>query len=73
MFHICECEKTKEYLDKLSTNIGVQKVDGIKSLLGDNYLWSDHQKRNGIRAEFATKIFFIAEIMRCLLHGDKLS
>ena len=49
--HIFECEKTREYLEKLSTNVGVQKVYDIKSLFGDHYLCSDHKKRNRIFAQ----------------------
>ena len=45
---------------------------GIKSVLGDHYLWSDHKKRNRILAQFSAASFFIAEIMRYRLHGDKL-
>ena len=37
MSHILECEKTKEYLDNLSTNNGTPRVYGLKSLLGDHY------------------------------------
>ena len=73
MSHNFECEKTREYLNKLSINIGVQKVYGIKSLLGDHYLWSDHKKMNKILAHFAAPSFYIAEIIRCWLHVDKLS
>ena len=36
-----ECEKTREYLDKLSMNVGVQRAYGLKSLLEDHYLWSE--------------------------------
>ena len=70
MSHNFKCEKTRVYL---SINVGVQRVYGIKSLLGDHYLWSDHKKRNRILAQFAAASFFIAEIMRCRLHGNKLS
>ena len=52
MSHIFECEKTREYLDKLSINVGIQRVYGVKSILGDHYLWSDHKKRNRILAQF---------------------
>ena len=68
-----QCEKTKEYLDTLSINTGVQRVYGLKSLLGDHYLWSDHKKKNQILAQFAAASFIIAEIMQCQLHGNKLS
>ena len=65
---------TRLYLDKLSINVGVQRVYGIKSLLGDHYLWSDHKKKKTrILAKFTAASFFIAEIMRCRLQGDKLS
>ena len=57
----------------LSLNTGIQRIHGIKSLLGDHYLWSDHKKKNQILAQFAAASFVIAEIMRCRLHGDKLS
>ena len=56
----------------LSLNTGIQRIYGIKSLLGDHYLWSDHKKRNQILAQFAAASFIIAEIMRCRLHGKKL-
>ena len=70
--HIFECEKTRAYLDTLSINTGVQRIYGIKSLLGDHFLWSDHKKRSQILAQFAAASFIIAEIMRCRLHVDKL-
>ena len=70
MSHIFECEKTREYLDKLSTNVGIHRVYDIKSLFGDHYLWSDHKKGKRILAQFLAASFFIAEIIRCLLHGD---
>ena len=54
-------------------NVGVQRVNGLKFLLGDHYLWPDHNKRNRILAQFTVSSIFIAEIMRCWLHGDKLS
>ena len=71
--HIFECEKTRAYLDKLSLNTGLHRIYNIKSLLGDHYLWSDHKKRNQILAQFVAASFLIAEILRCRLHGDKLS
>ena len=71
--HIFECEKTRAYLDALSLNTGIHRIYNLKSLLGDHYLWSDHKKRNQILAQFAAASFVIAEIMRCQLHGDKLS
>ena len=70
MSHIFECEKTCNYLDKLSMNVGVQRVYGLKSLLGDHYQWSDHKKRN-IILPLSVSSFIIAEIMRCWLHSDK--
>ena len=54
-------------------NIGAQRVYGLKSLLGDHYLWSDFKKRNIILAQFTVSSFFIAQIIRGQLHGDKLS
>lgn len=41
--HIFKCVKTREYLDKLSINVEIQRVYGVKRLLGDSdqYLWSD--------------------------------
>ena len=36
-------------------------------------LTTDHKERNRILAQFSVSSFFIAEIMRCWLHGDKLS
>ena len=71
--HIFECKKTRAYLDALSLNTGLHRIYNLKSLLGDHYLWSDHKKRNQILAQFAAASFVIAEIMRCRLHGDKLS
>ena len=56
----------------LSLNTGVQKIYGLKSLLGDHYLWSDHKKRNQILDQFAAASFVVAEIIRCRLYGDKL-
>ena len=56
----------------LSINTGIQRIYGIKSLLGDHYLWSDHKKRSQILAQFAAASFVIAEIIRCQLH-DKPS
>ena len=44
MSDIFECEKNFEYLNKLSLNVGVQRVYGLKSLLGDHYQWSDHER-----------------------------
>ena len=73
MSHIFECEETKEYLDKLGINVGILRVYGVKSLLGNHYLWSDHKKKSRILADFSAVSFFIAEIIRCQLHGDKLS
>ena len=73
MSHIFECEETKEYLDKLGINVGILRVYGVKSLLGNHYLWSDHKKRSSLLADFSAVSFFIAEIIRCQLHGDKLS
>ena len=70
--HIFECEKTIAYLDALSLNKGVQGIYGIKSLLGDHYLWHAHKKRSQILAQFPAASFIIAEIMRCRLHGDML-
>ena len=40
-------------------NVGVQRVYGIKFLLGDHYQWSDHKKRNRILAQFAVSSFFM--------------
>ena len=57
----------------LSLNTGVQSIYGLKILLGDHYLWSDHKKRSQILAQFEATRFVITEIMRCRLHGDKLS
>ena len=73
MSHIFECEETKEYLDKLGINVGILRVYGVKSLLGNHNLWSDHKKRSSLLADFSAVSFFIAEIIRCQLHGDKLS
>ena len=56
----------------LSNNTGVKRIYGIKSVLGDHFLWSDHKKRSQILAQFTAAIFIIADIMRCRLHGDKL-
>ena len=36
-------------------------------------LWSVYKKRNRILAQFSAVSFFITEIMRFRLHGDKLS
>ena len=65
MSHIFECEKTREYLDNLSMNVVVQRVYGLKSILGDHYQWSDHKMRNRILAQFSVSSFIISEIMRC--------
>ena len=54
-------------------SVGVQRVNGLKFLRGDHYLWPDPNKRNRILAQFTVSSIFIAEIMRCWLHGDKLS
>ena len=69
MSHIFEYEKN---LDKLSMNEGVQRVYGLKSLLGDHYQWYVQKKRNRILAEFSVSNFFIADIMRGRVHCDKL-
>ena len=45
---------------------------GVKSLLGNHYLWSDHKKKSRILANFSAVSFFIDEIIRCQLQGDKL-
>ena len=42
---------------------------GIKSLLGDHYLWSDHKKRNQILAQFAAASFVVAEIINVKYNG----
>ena len=47
-------------------NVGAQRVCGLKTLLGE-------QQRNRTLAQFTVSSFFIAEIIRCRLHGDKLS
>ena len=38
-----------------------------------HYLWSDHKKRIRILAQFSAASLSIVEIMRCRLHGNKLS
>ena len=42
---------------------------GIKSVLGDHYLWSDHKKGTESLPSSQQQ----AEIMRCKLHGVNLS
>ena len=42
MSHISEYEKTREYLDNLSTNIGVKTVYGLKTIIGNHYLRTDY-------------------------------
>ena len=48
MAHIFGCEKTRDYLEILSMNVGVQRVYCLKDLLRDHCSWSDHKKRNRI-------------------------
>ena len=65
--------KPEPNLDALSLNTGLQRIYTLKILLGDHFFWSDHKKRSQILAQFAAASFVIAEIMKGLLTGDKLS
>ena len=37
--HIFEYEKVKNYFDDLSTHLVIQRVTGLRSLIGDHELW----------------------------------
>jgi len=54
-------------------NIGAQQVYELKSISGDHYQRLDHKMGNRNLAQISVSSFLISEIMRCRLHGDKLS
>ena len=48
--------------DDLSTNLGIQRITGLRTLIGDNYLWHIGKERPNIIAQFAISSFIIAKI-----------
>ena len=72
--HIFECEEVmKYYYGDLSTHLGIQRITGLRNLIGDHYLWHIEKERPKILAQFAINSFIIAEICVGRLTGDKLN
>ena len=71
--HIFEYEEVKKYYSDLSTHLGIQRITGLRTLIGDQYLWNIGKERPKILAQFAISSFIIAEICVGRLTGDKLN
>ena len=62
-----------KYYGDLSTHIGFQRITGLRTLIGDHYLWHIGKDRQKILAQFAIRSFIIAIICVGRLTGDKLN
>ena len=62
-----------KYYGDLSTHLGIQRITGLRTLIGDHYLWHIGKERPKILAQFAIGSFIIAEICVGRLTGDKLN
>ena len=71
--HIFQCEEVKKYYGDLSTHLGIQRITGIRTLIGDHHLWHIGKERPRILAQFAISSFIIADICAGRLTGDKLN
>ena len=60
------------YVD-LSTHLGVHRITGLRTFIGDHYFPHVGKERPKILAQFAISSFIIAEISAGRLTGDKLS
>ena len=60
--HIFECEEVMKYYGDLSTHLGVHRITGLRTPIGDHYLWHEVKERPKILAQFAISSFIIAEI-----------
>ena len=52
-----------KYYGDLSTHLGIHRITGLRTLIGDNYLWHFGKERPKIVAQFAISSFIIAEIV----------
>ena len=71
--HIFECEEVMKYYGDLITHLGIQRITGLRTLIGDHYPWTIGKERPKILAQFAISSFIIAEICVGRLTGDKLN
>ena len=62
-----------KYYGDLSTHIGFQRITGLRTLIGDHYLWHIRKERPKILAQFTIRCFIIAEICVERLTRDKLN
>ena len=64
---------SREFLHGLQDDAIFIDVYGFLYPCDYRYTWKVHRQRNRILAQFAVASFYISEIMRCRLHGYKLS
>ena len=58
--HIFECEEVMKYYGDLSTHLGIQRITGLRTHIGDHYLWHIGKERPKILAQFAISSFITA-------------
>ena len=61
--HIFECNEVNKYYRDLSTHLEVHRITGIKTLIGDPYLWHNVKERPKQLTQFAISSFIIAELL----------
>ena len=55
--HIFEYEEVMKYYGDLSTNLGIQRITGLRTLIGDHYLWHIGKERPKILTQFVISSF----------------